>query len=87
VPTQDPGYDRLPWAKTGLIGWGAALLLGPLLGSLLVGAGVSYFEAQRGRKAAVVAAPGGAAAGKAGLSVVTQAGRTSPARLSLESAR
>ena len=30
LPEHDPNYDRLPWARMGLAGWGAALSLGPL---------------------------------------------------------
>lgn len=37
VPTHDPMYAYLPWAKTGVAGWAVALSLGPLLGGLLVG--------------------------------------------------
>ncbi|KXS11679.1 hypothetical protein M427DRAFT_504132 [Gonapodya prolifera JEL478] len=37
VPELDPMYARLPWSKTGMPGWGAALSLGPFLGSFLVG--------------------------------------------------
>lgn len=38
VPTADPDYARLPWAKTGLIGWGVALSVGPLCFSYVFGA-------------------------------------------------
>lgn len=38
VPVEDPNYSALPWAKTGLLGWGLALSVGPLALSYLVGA-------------------------------------------------
>lgn len=59
VPIHDPKYSRLPWAKMGPAGWGAALLFGPLAGALLVGAIYSYVSA---RKASNASAPGGEAA-------------------------
>jgi hypothetical protein len=36
VPTHDPKFSRLPWAKTGLTGWAIALSIGPLLGSAVI---------------------------------------------------
>ena len=36
VPTHDPKYARLPWAKTGVMGWGIVLSIGPLLGSAVI---------------------------------------------------
>lgn len=38
MPSHDPDFARLPWARTGLVGWSLAMLFGPLLGALLVGA-------------------------------------------------
>jgi hypothetical protein len=38
VPEHDPKFPRLPWARTGLVGWSLAMLLGPLFGAALVGA-------------------------------------------------
>lgn len=38
VPAADSGFDRLPWAKTGLLGWGLALSVGPLAASYVLGA-------------------------------------------------
>lgn len=38
VPAYDANYERLPWAKTGLLGWGVALSIGPLTFSYLFGA-------------------------------------------------
>ncbi|GBF94772.1 hypothetical protein Rsub_07655 [Raphidocelis subcapitata] len=60
VPARNPEYARLPWAKLGNAGWGAALLLGPLAGAAVVGAIYAFFEA---RSAAAVAARSGAPAG------------------------
>lgn len=37
VPAADPDYGRLPWAKTGLVGWGVALSVGPLVFSYIFG--------------------------------------------------
>ncbi|KAF6260707.1 hypothetical protein COO60DRAFT_1700173 [Scenedesmus sp. NREL 46B-D3] len=51
LPTHDPNYARLPWAKLGTAGWGAALSLGPLAGAALVGAVVSYLAARKVRSA------------------------------------
>ncbi len=61
VPARDPDYLRLPWGKMGNVAGGAALLLGPLAGALLVGAAWSYFEAMRARARAAAAAPAAAA--------------------------
>eukprot|EP00878_Enallax_costatus_P031439 GHUV01034384.1.p1 GENE.GHUV01034384.1~~GHUV01034384.1.p1 ORF type:complete len:233 (+),score=70.01 GHUV01034384.1:45-701(+) len=53
LPARDPNYNRLPWAKLGVTGWGAALLLGPLVGAAMVGAAWSLWEAKKaGRNAA-----------------------------------
>jgi hypothetical protein len=41
---------RLPWARTGLAGWGVALSVGPLLGSAFVGL-IWCFMASRYRSA------------------------------------
>jgi hypothetical protein len=49
LPTHDPNYARLPWAKLGTAGWGAALSLGPMAGAALIGAIVSYFAARKVR--------------------------------------
>ncbi|KAJ1624777.1 hypothetical protein T492DRAFT_1044842 [Pavlovales sp. CCMP2436] len=38
IPIDDPTYFEKPWAKTGLVGWGVALSIGPLLGSAFVAA-------------------------------------------------
>lgn len=52
VPADDPRFARLPWAKMGSVAWGMALLFGPLLGALLVGAAWSFVAARSARKAA-----------------------------------
>ena len=36
VPTEDFNYARLPWAKTGLVGWALALSIGPIVFGLVV---------------------------------------------------
>ena len=36
VPTHNPNFSRQPWAKIGLMGWGIALSIGPLLGSAAI---------------------------------------------------
>lgn len=52
VPAEDPKFARLPWARTGLVGWSLAMLLGPLAGAALVGALYSALAARKasGRK-------------------------------------
>uniref|UniRef100_A0A383W6A7 Transmembrane protein n=1 Tax=Tetradesmus obliquus TaxID=3088 RepID=A0A383W6A7_TETOB len=50
LPTHNPDYAKLPWAKLGTAGWGAALSLGPMAGAALVGAAVSFFAARAARK-------------------------------------
>eukprot|EP00879_Flechtneria_rotunda_P032777 GHRR01036121.1.p1 GENE.GHRR01036121.1~~GHRR01036121.1.p1 ORF type:complete len:137 (-),score=32.68 GHRR01036121.1:238-648(-) len=42
VPTDDPDYDKAPWAKMGIAAWGVAMSIGPLAGAALVGAVFSY---------------------------------------------
>jgi len=37
VPVADPNFERLPWARTGLLGWGFALSAGPLLAGYIFG--------------------------------------------------
>jgi len=56
VPVHDPRYGRLPWAKMGSVGWGAALLFGPLLGALIVGAAYSAVASKKARRSAEAAA-------------------------------
>lgn len=56
VPVHDPRYSRLPWAKMGSVGWGAALLFGPLLGALIVGAAYSAVASKKARRSAEAAA-------------------------------
>lgn len=46
LPTHDPNYERLPWAKLGLAKWGVVMLLAPLFGAALVGAGYSLAAAK-----------------------------------------
>jgi hypothetical protein len=92
VPIHDPEYTRLPWAKMGPIGWGAALLLGPLAGALLVGAAYSLVEArgarQRGAAANLATSKGAGGAGaSAAAAPVKAGGAEQSARSSLESAR
>lgn len=58
MPARDPAYTRLPWARTGVVGWGAALLLGPLVGAIAVGAAWSFIEARAGGRAGGAAAAG-----------------------------
>jgi len=52
VPATDPNYSRLPWAKTGLLGWALALLLGPLVGAAAIGATWSLVAGRRASKRA-----------------------------------
>jgi hypothetical protein len=59
VEVHDPDYARLPWAKMGPVGWGAALSLGPLAGALLVGAAWSYVAAKKSRARSAAAPAGG----------------------------
>jgi len=47
VPVHDPDYARLPWAKTGLVGWGVAMSLGPFIGAAIVGAIYSLVAARK----------------------------------------
>jgi hypothetical protein len=66
LPTHNPDHDKLPWAKLGNVGWGAALSLGPMAGAALIGAIVSYFAARKARKSGATAPEGlGAGSGKA----------------------
>jgi hypothetical protein len=46
IPTHDPNYSRLPWAKLGLAKWGVVMLLAPLFGAALVGAAYSLVAAR-----------------------------------------
>jgi hypothetical protein len=62
LPTHDPKFPRLPWARTGLVGWSLALLLGPLVGAALVGAGFSFFAARAASKRSRTSPSGVAAA-------------------------
>lgn len=57
LPARDPAYGRLPWAKLGVAGWGAALSLGPLVGAALVGAAWSLWEAKRAGRSSAKAHP------------------------------
>lgn len=50
LPTHDPNFARLPWARTGLVGWSLALLFGPLVGAALVGAVYSAVAARAAKK-------------------------------------
>lgn len=50
LPTHDANFDRLPWARTGLVGWSVALLLGPLFGAALVGAIYSAVAVRMAKK-------------------------------------
>jgi hypothetical protein len=71
VPSEDPDFARLPWARTGLVGWSLAMLFGPLVGAALVGAAYSFLAARasasrRARATAPAAAAGGASGGGSG---------------------
>src|SRR5689334_6164862 len=46
LPPHDPYYNRLPWAKLGLVKWGVVMLLAPLFGAALVGAVYSFIAAK-----------------------------------------
>jgi hypothetical protein len=46
VPGHDPFYSKLPWAKTGIVGWAVALNVGPLVGAFTFGAIYSFFSAR-----------------------------------------
>ncbi len=61
MPARDPAYARKPWACTGVAGWGAALLLGPLAGAVAVGAAWAYLEARAASRADAAAAAAAAA--------------------------
>lgn len=50
LPTHDSNFYRLPWARTGLVGWSLAMLFGPLLGAALVGAIYSAVAARSAKK-------------------------------------
>ena len=50
LPTHDPNFARLPWARSGLVGWSLALLFGPLVGAALVGAVYSAVAARAAKK-------------------------------------
>lgn len=53
LPTHDPKFPRLPWARTGLAGWSVAMSLGPLLGAALVGAIYSAVAARAAKKRSI----------------------------------
>jgi hypothetical protein len=53
LPTHDPNFARLPWARTGLAGWSVAMLLGPLFGAALVGAIYSAVAARSAKKRSI----------------------------------
>jgi hypothetical protein len=55
VPTHNPDFYKLPWAKMGTAGWGALLLLAPLLGSWAIGMIWAAVAARKAKKAAPVA--------------------------------
>lgn len=70
LPHHDPGFARLPWARTGLVGWSLALLLGPLFGAALVGGVYSAVAAHLAKKRSSKVASGQKlAAVEAGLNV------------------
>ena len=49
VDPANPNYDALPWAKTGLIGWGVYLSVGPFLFAMAFGAIWAGFSAARAK--------------------------------------
>ena len=51
VPTEDPDYDRLPWAAAGPVAWTMQIIVGSLVGAVVVGAVVSWRASVRGRRA------------------------------------
>ena len=62
VPIEDPNYDRLPWAKTGLLAWGLLLSVGSMAACYVFGAIYSFFAARnsaaaRHRQAGTDASP------------------------------
>lgn len=58
VPTANPRFASLPWARTGLVGWSLAMLLGPLFGAALVGAIYSAVAARSAQKRSIKVATG-----------------------------
>jgi uncharacterized membrane protein len=67
LPVHDPNFGRLPWAKTGLVGWAIALSVGPFLGAILLGAASAAIATRNhgsGQDAAA-SAPAGAASATA----------------------
>ncbi|KAI9024120.1 hypothetical protein DFJ74DRAFT_667515 [Hyaloraphidium curvatum] len=60
VPENNPNYMKLPWAKMGIVAWGVALSVGPLVGSYVIGiiwvAIANYIHKRKAAKEASVAA-------------------------------
>ena len=44
VPTHDPNWDELPWAKNGPVAWCMSLIFGSMIFALFVGAVWTYFD-------------------------------------------
>ena len=51
VPTEDPDYNRLPWAAAGPVAWTMQIIVGSLVGAVVVGAVVSWRASVRARRA------------------------------------
>ena len=51
VPTEDPDYNRLPWAAAGPVAWTMQIIVGCLVGAVVVGAVVSWRASVRARRA------------------------------------
>jgi len=51
VPTEDPDYDRLPWAAAGPVAWTMQIIVGSLVGAVVVGGIVSWRASVQARRA------------------------------------